>query len=105
MMPQITVRLFATLREYKPASAASAQTGFPVSIAEGTTLRSLIETHLGIPRQTVKMMFVNGLAREDDYILQAGDEVGIFPPIAGGMTTPPSSPLSRHAPRAAPRVE
>ncbi len=84
-MVQITVRLFATLRAYHPATAdPSSGQGFVVSLEEGTSLRDMVEKHLGIPRATVKMMFVNGIARDDTYTLKDGDEVGVFPPIAGG---------------------
>lgn len=83
-MIRIEVRLYATLRVYKPATAdAAPDIGFSLTLAPGATLRDVVET-LGIPRQTVKLMFVNGLAREDTYVLQDKDEAGIFPPIAGG---------------------
>jgi sulfur-carrier protein len=86
---QITLRLYATLRVYKPELAAGApDTGFVLLLAPGTTLLTVVEEHLHIPRQTVKLMFVNGIARDDSYVLQDGDEAGIFPPIAGGAMIP-----------------
>jgi sulfur-carrier protein len=84
---EITVRLFATLRAYHPAMAdPSSGQGFVLALQQGTNLRDLLETCLGIPRDTVKMMFVNGIARDDTYVLQDSDEVGVFPPIAGGQS-------------------
>jgi len=83
---QIRVRLFATLRRYQPANVNLApERGFQLTLEDGTRLGDLVETNLEIPRQTVKTMFVNGVIRDDDYVLQDGDEVGIFPPIAGGV--------------------
>ena len=82
---QITVRLYATLRKYHPLAAdPSSNAGFPLVLEAGTTLRDVVETCLAIPTQTVKMLFVNGAARADSYVLQDGDEMGVFPPVAGG---------------------
>lgn len=88
-MIQITMRLYATLRVYKPAAADGAPDfGFSMILAPGTTLLDVVVKHLRIPRQTVKLMFVNGIARDDSYVLQDKDEAGIFPPIAGGNAMP-----------------
>ena len=83
-MIRVTVRLYATLRAFKPATVQAADLGFLLTVAPETNLRDLVERELGIPRHTVNMMFVNGIARDDGYVLQNNDEVGIFPPIAGG---------------------
>ena len=83
---QIRVRLYATLRRYHPAAADTASNqGFLLALEPGTSLHDLVETALAIPPQTVKLMFVNGVARSDSYVLSDGDEVGIFPPVAGGV--------------------
>jgi molybdopterin synthase sulfur carrier subunit len=81
---RVTVRLYATLRAFKPATVQEADHGFSLMVEPKTSLRDLVERDLRIPRHTVKMMFVNGIARDDAYVLQDNDEVGIFPPIAGG---------------------
>lgn len=84
-MVQVRVRLYATLRSYRPEHVHDdGHQGFLLSVDEGTTLRSLVNDYLRIPPGTVKMMFVNGIGRADTYVLADGDEVGIFPPIAGG---------------------
>jgi len=54
-----------------------------IELPEGSTLANLVD-FLALPRQDVKVSFVNGKAQDSDYHLQAGDEVGIFPPIGGG---------------------
>jgi len=78
---QVQVRLYATLRRYQPQVRLGRAR--IVSLPEGTTVEQLIAT-LGIPADTVKTVFVGGKIVESDQVLQDGDEVGIFPPIAGG---------------------
>lgn len=75
----VTVRLYATLQDMVPGGRKALE----VDIPEGTTVEGLI-VHLGIPAGTVRKVFVGGIARDDSYVLQPGDEVGAFPPIAGG---------------------
>jgi len=75
----VTVRLYATLRDLVPGGRKALE----VDVPEGTTVGGLI-AHLGIPAGTVRKVFVGGIAREDSYVLRPGDEVGAFPPIAGG---------------------
>ncbi|MDR7464865.1 MAG: MoaD/ThiS family protein, partial [Armatimonadota bacterium] len=79
-MIAVSVRLFATLRQYHPQAAAGA---ISVQLDEGATVGDLVQ-RLGIPRQAVRVTFVNGLVVDDTARLQDGDDVGIFPPIAGG---------------------
>jgi molybdopterin converting factor small subunit len=43
---------------------------------------------LPIPRELARVVFVNGIRQEPDWVLREGDEVGIFPPIAGGHPNP-----------------
>jgi len=78
---RVQVKVFATLRRY----VDRAVTGIPfeVDLPDGATVADLIE-QLNLPPEEVKMAFVNARAREKDWRLAAGDEVGIFPPIGGG---------------------
>lgn len=78
---QVQVRLYATLRRYQPQVRLSQAR--IVSLPEGATVEQLI-AKLGIPADTVKTVFVGGKIVESGYVLRDGDEVGIFPPIAGG---------------------
>ncbi len=80
-MPQIDASLYATLRRYHPEAQKHRQ--FKVMVPEGTTVRQLLEI-LSIPREEVKMVFVNHLRAGDEQVLHENDNVGIFPPIAGG---------------------
>lgn len=79
---KIELRLFASLSRYRTpdTGAKLAQT---IEISEGRTIGSLIE-FLGIPPDTVKIVFINGVHAHDDDTIHEGDRIGIFPPIAGG---------------------
>lgn len=54
-----------------------------VQIDPGTTIEQLYK-NLGIPIEEIKLAYVNGIYCEPEYILNDGDEIGIFPPIGGG---------------------
>ena len=76
-MIQIDLKLFVTLAKYLPAGAGAYE------IKEGTCVRDLIKD-LGIPRDVVKLIFINGKKQDGNYRIQHKDRVGIFPPVGGG---------------------
>jgi molybdopterin converting factor small subunit len=78
---RVQVKLFATLRHYAPS--ASIGRPFEIDLAEGATVADLIH-HLSLPAEETKMVYVNARARPEDWRLEPGDEIGIFPPIGGG---------------------
>ena len=78
---QVRVKLFATLARY--FSNAAPGTPFDIEVADGATLADLVN-RLKLPHEEVKVFFVNGRARPIDWPLEPGDEVGIFPLVAGG---------------------
>ena len=78
---RIRVKLFAALAHYFKNSTAG--TPFEVDISDSATLADLVN-QLKLPHEEVKVFFVNGRARPLDWTLEPGDEVGIFPLIAGG---------------------
>lgn len=80
-MTRVSVRTYATLRKYLPQAALGDET--LIELPEGSTLGDLFRS-LGIPDTEVKVAFVNNLQQEEDYKLQQGDRVALFPPIAGG---------------------
>jgi sulfur-carrier protein len=80
-MMKISVKLFASLGDFAPKGESAKP--FTCEIKAGATLIELIH-QLGIPPNEAKLLFVNGRTRQRDYLLQPGDEVGIFPPIGGG---------------------
>lgn len=73
----IDLKLYATLNKFLPESADK----FPVK--EGETVLSLMGK-LGIPREEAKLIFIDGVKREVDTVLEGGERVGIFPPVGGG---------------------
>jgi sulfur carrier protein ThiS len=86
---KVHVKLYATLIRSVPdalrARYPEIRSGTPLTIElpEGSTLADLV-ADLGLPSEEVKVMFVNGRARDFDHPLLPGDQVGIFPPIGGG---------------------
>ncbi len=78
---RVQVRLYATLRRY--AAGAEAGTRLDVDLPDGAVLADLF-AQLGLPTEEVRMAFVNARARPEDWHLEAGDEIGIFPPVGGG---------------------
>ena len=84
---KVQVRLYAFLAERVheafPEKGLRAGTPVELNLPEGSTVSTLV-SQLALPEEVVKLTVVNGRLRELDYHLQPGDEVGIFPPIAGG---------------------
>jgi molybdopterin converting factor small subunit len=78
----VRVQLFATLSRYRPAG--SPDHGLvAVEIPQGATVQQLAET-LGIPADLPRLALVNGREAELTHRLAAGDEVTLYPPLAGG---------------------
>ena len=78
---RVQVRLYASLRAYLPPPAPGAPT--VVDVPDGATVGDLLQK-LFIPHDEVKVVFVNGRTRPPEWVLQDGDEVGVFPPVGGG---------------------
>jgi len=73
---QVTVKLFATLRQGR----------FDIDtldLSPGTKIIDVVQ-RLGIPEREVTLIFVNGLHREFVSELQDGDTLAMFPPVGGG---------------------
>mgnify|MGYP001772771961 CR=1 FL=1 len=79
---KVTARVYATLKRYLPEEQANNDVEF--ELPAGTTVRELIENFLKIPPEAVKVVFVNGKHADMDQVLNDGDRVGVFPPVAGG---------------------
>ena len=82
---KITVKLFAVLREKLPPEAKGEEVELEVD--EGTRPVDLIE-RLDIPKQLAHLVMINGYHLLPDEVqnrvLQPGEVLAIFPPIAGG---------------------
>jgi molybdopterin converting factor small subunit len=81
---EVEVKLYAALRRYRPAAAPGApHHPFTLSLADGATVATLAR-QLGIPEGMVNAAAVNDEAVEPSFALHDGDQVGLFPPTAGG---------------------
>lgn len=73
---KIKVKLFASLRSLGPDEQF-------LELPAGATIDDVIN-HINIPRAIKLLMIVNGEHRSQDHTLQDGDDLALFPPIAGG---------------------
>ncbi len=80
-MIKLEVALFATLRRYNPYGESSDP--FTIQLPVGSTVEQVLN-ELKIPVKESKQVFVDNVRREKDYVLQDGQRVAVFPPIAGG---------------------
>ena len=77
---RIKVKVFATLRKYAADESSGEQ---ELELAEGAMVGEAL-AKLKIPEREVAFVFVNSTHRKLDEPLADGDELGVFPPIAGG---------------------
>lgn len=77
MKSYITIKLFATLKKYLPASADNHP------IESGASVRELIN-ELRIEASQAKLIFINGRKADLNSVLKDGDRLGVFPPVGGG---------------------
>jgi molybdopterin converting factor small subunit len=78
---RVKVKVFATLVHHVPNAVSAVP--FEVELAESARVDDLV-AQLKLPVEDVKLVFVNGRARPPEWVLQPGDELGIFPPVGGG---------------------
>jgi sulfur-carrier protein len=78
---KIEIHLFASLSAYLPPGSVD-KTYF-MEIKDNSVIKDMIE-QAGIPRDAVKLIFLNGKHASDAEVLRHGDRLGIFPPIGGG---------------------
>jgi len=79
---EVSVKLYASLRRFAPDQPL----GEPMTchVPEGATVEHLMTEVLGLPRDVVAIILVNGMRSEPQRPLSPGDEVVLFPPMAGG---------------------
>lgn len=73
---RITVKLFATLREY-------GQNLMEMDVPVSSNPESIIQS-LKIPKKDVAVLMLNGRSVNFDEELSDGDVLALFPPIGGG---------------------
>lgn len=82
---EVTVKLFAILGQYLPPHAT--HNAAQMDIAAGTSVSQLLR-HLHVPMELIPVVLVNGLyitpSDHERTRLAPGDELAVFPPVAGG---------------------
>jgi len=76
-MAYITIKLFATLNRFRPAAPEN------YTIEPGITVNKLLE-ELCVPKDEVKIIFIDGVRHDFGSVLKGGERVGIFPAVGGG---------------------
>jgi molybdopterin converting factor small subunit len=79
---QIRVKLMATLRNRLPAGSQGGTA--TLEVAPGTPVGAVLE-QLGVSSGQVHLVMVNSaMERDRQRVLVEGDELTVFPPVAGG---------------------
>lgn len=82
---KVAFKLFASLTDYLPADRMGNR--LELDVDEGTTVADLIRRY-NVPEKSAHLVLVNGVfippSERIRHRLQAGDELAIWPPIAGG---------------------
>jgi sulfur carrier protein ThiS len=81
---KLTFKLYASLTEYLPAGSEGYQ--IVLQVPEGTTPIQLLERH-GVPIARIHLVLRNGVfvpPGERDNALEEGDELAVWPAVAGG---------------------
>ena len=82
---KITLKLFATLSDYLPPERS--YNAIALDVDASTTIGALI-TRFQLPPKLVHLVLVNGVyierAQRAERILQEGDVLAMWPPVAGG---------------------
>ena len=77
----VEVALFAYLSDYQP-DGRGGRSPRPFELEPGTTVDAII-ARLGLPDEP-RVVFVNGKHALENAVLNDGDRLAIFPPVAGG---------------------
>jgi molybdopterin converting factor small subunit len=80
----VSVKLYGVLRRHRPATAqGAARQPFDIELSAGSTVNDLA-AELDMNPLLVSAIAVNGESATEETLLQAGDQVRLFPPSAGG---------------------
>ena len=75
----VNLKFFAGLREYLPEGTSPHPAELPDQATVAEALRAF-----GVPEDKPQILLVNGRHATREQTLQDGDELSVFPPIAGG---------------------
>jgi sulfur-carrier protein len=76
---RIQLKFFADLRPYLPTSEGA----LPADLPEGATVADVLRKY-AVPEEKPKILLVNGRHAQLSDVLQEGDLLSVFPPVAGG---------------------
>lgn len=83
--PMATLKLFASLSQYLPATAVDNR--LDITVESDTTIAAIIE-RFNLPEKLVHLVLVNGVyidpSDRAQRVLQPGEVLAILPPVAGG---------------------
>jgi molybdopterin synthase sulfur carrier subunit len=79
---RVKIKLHATLRKFLPAGSDA--DGAMLDVADGATVGEVID-RLGIPPKHAGMLVSGEEFLEVTSVLRDGQELSIFPPMAGGI--------------------
>jgi sulfur carrier protein ThiS len=77
-MPQITVNVYANLRDYTGGAASVS-----IDVDPGQTVADVL-AKLGIPREKTRIIFVNSRAAKLEDPLEGQERIDLFSAIGGG---------------------
>lgn len=81
----VTLKLYATLTPCLPEGAVKNQ--ITIDVSDGTSVMDIIDKYQ-VPKESCHLILVNGnytpLLTADQKILQQGDTLAVWPPVAGG---------------------
>jgi molybdopterin synthase catalytic subunit len=86
---QVTVRLFATLRE------RAGQSRMTLELPDGAHVRDALDELSGLAGDLPLVMAVNREYASPDQPLGPGDELALIPPVSGGERVAPAPPWAR----------
>lgn len=73
---QVTVKLFATLREGRFKVQK-------VELDEGSLVIDVIKKY-DLLKEAIAICYINGRDAGNEYVLHDGDTISLFPPVGGG---------------------
>ncbi|MDH3894302.1 MAG: MoaD/ThiS family protein [Chromatiales bacterium] len=82
---KVTLKLYASLTRYLPPGSGRHEA--ELDVTEGTTPAAIIDRYK-LPLELTHLVFINGVfvdrESRDETELRDGDQLAIFPPVAGG---------------------
>lgn len=82
---KITLKLFASLSQYLPSASAGNEA--VLEVEEGATPAHVLDRY-GVPERLAHLVLINGVfvppESRSSSSLNEGDELSVWPPVAGG---------------------